>query len=58
MKNKKSLGQHWLKNRAILDKIAGLAADGGAYDFSEKTGVETKSRKFHSVLRLVQVLEP
>ncbi|MBR3329289.1 ribosomal RNA small subunit methyltransferase A [Candidatus Saccharibacteria bacterium] len=45
MKNKKSLGQHWLKNRAILDKIAGLAADGGAYDFSEKTGVETKKQK-------------
>lgn len=26
MKNKKSLGQHWLKNRAILDEIAGFAA--------------------------------
>ena len=26
MKNKKSLGQHWLKNRAILDEIADLAA--------------------------------
>ena len=25
MKNNKSLGQHWLKNRAILDKIADLA---------------------------------
>lgn len=25
MKNKKSLGQHWLKNRAILDEIADLA---------------------------------
>lgn len=25
MKNKKSLGQHWLKNRAILDGIADLA---------------------------------
>lgn len=25
MKNKKSLGQHWLKNRAILDEIAELA---------------------------------
>ena len=24
MKNKKSLGQHWLKNRAILDEIASL----------------------------------
>lgn len=29
MKNKKSLGQHWLKSRAILDEIAQLAkADG------------------------------
>lgn len=29
MKNKKSLGQHWLKNRVILDEIANLAmADG------------------------------
>ncbi len=25
MKNKKSLGQHWLYNRAILDEIADLA---------------------------------
>lgn len=25
MKNKKSLGQHWLKNRVILDEIANLA---------------------------------
>lgn len=30
MKNKKSLGQHWLKNRAILDGIADLAAGNGA----------------------------
>lgn len=29
MKNKKSLGQHWLKNRAILDEIADLAVGGG-----------------------------
>ena len=33
---KKSLGQHWLKNRAILDEIADLAAYGSAYDSSEK----------------------
>lgn len=25
MKNNKSLGQHWLKNRTILDEIADLA---------------------------------
>lgn len=31
MKNNKSLGQHWLKNRAILDEIADLALpDSGA----------------------------
>ncbi len=48
MKNKKSLGQHWLYNRAILDEIARLAKEGtletdegSAYDSSEKTGVET-----------------
>lgn len=29
MKNKKSLGQHWLKNRAVLDEIAQLAAVDG-----------------------------
>lgn len=28
MKNKKSLGQHWLKNRAILDEIATLTGEG------------------------------
>lgn len=28
MKNNKSLGQHWLKNRAILDEIADLALPG------------------------------
>lgn len=28
MKNNKSLGQHWLKNRAILDEIAALAQAG------------------------------
>ena len=28
LQNKKELGQNWLKNREILDTIAGLAADG------------------------------
>lgn len=35
----KSLGQHWLKNRAILDEIADLSllgTEGSAYDFAEK----------------------
>ena len=27
MKNNKSLGQHWLTDRALLDEIANLAAD-------------------------------
>lgn len=40
MKNNKALGQHWLKNRAILTEIADLVADGSAYQTSEKTGVE------------------
>ena len=29
MKNKKSLGQHWLKNRSILENIAKLASENG-----------------------------
>lgn len=39
MKNKKSLGQNWLKNRAILEEIADLAAFGvnSDDDFSEET---------------------
>ena len=41
MKDKKSLGQHWLKNRAILDEIADLAAgngaEGSAFVSSEKS---------------------
>lgn len=32
MKNNKSLGQHWLQNRAILDEIAELAAVGADSD--------------------------
>ena len=51
MKNKKSLGQHWLKNRVVLEKIADLAVNGvgndsldeesGAYENSEKTEIDT-----------------
>ncbi len=47
---KKSLGQHWLKNRAILDEIASLAVEGSADDFTEKTGV--KSRKLPICLEI------
>lgn len=32
MKNNKSLGQHWLQDRGILDEIAELAADGADED--------------------------
>ena len=28
MKNKKSLGQHWLKDRAVLEEIAELCGSG------------------------------
>ena len=41
---KKSLGQHWLKNRKILEEIAELAGGGidvGASEITEKTAVET-----------------
>lgn len=36
---KKSLGQHWLKNRVILDEIVELAAEESAYGSSEKVKV-------------------
>ena len=38
---KKNLGQHWLKNRAILDKIADLVAEGSACGSSEKNSKKT-----------------
>ena len=40
MKNIKSLGQHWLKNREILNEIASLAADFSASQSSAKICVE------------------
>ena len=47
MKNNKSLGQHWLNNRAILEEIAELAAKGqtelGACDFAENTEVKSEN---------------
>lgn len=46
MRNNKSLGQHWLKNRAILDEIADLAAWGvdeaSAYENSALTEVKAE----------------
>ncbi len=44
MKNNKALGQHWFKNRIILDEIAGLAAYGGAYESSDITEVEQQKQ--------------
>ncbi len=41
LKNNTSLGQHWLKNRFILDEIADLAAHGDdGEDFSNETCLE------------------
>lgn len=37
MKNNTLLGQHWLKNREILEEIADLAAEAGASGSSAKT---------------------
>jgi 16S rRNA (adenine1518-N6/adenine1519-N6)-dimethyltransferase len=37
MKNKKSLGQHWLKDRAVLTQIAEYARGGSQNDSSEKS---------------------
>lgn len=37
---KKSLGQHWLKNREVLDEIASLAKNGSANQSSEKICLE------------------
>lgn len=49
LKNKKSLGQNWLKSRVILDKIATLAAgkedNESAQQNAEKTGAEDKKQK-------------
>lgn len=39
MKNKKSLGQNWLNNRAILEEIADLAAGRGAAGLFAETGL-------------------
>ncbi len=40
MKNNKSLGQHWLKNRAILNEIAELAANPPISDFAGASKLE------------------
>lgn len=50
--NNKALGQHWLKNRVILNEIAELAADGGAYDYSEKTEVEREKQRVEVCLEI------
>ncbi len=45
MKNKKSLGQHWLKNRAVLDKIADLTLDENAKNVADVVGEEYEKVK-------------
>lgn len=57
MKNKKSLGQHWLKNRAILDEIANLAVVPGVetcLEIGPGLGTLTSSllRKFDKVIAI------
>ncbi len=44
MKNNKALGQHWLKNRTILDEIAALAANDGAWLGSDNTEAELQKQ--------------
>ena len=57
MKNNKSLGQHWLKNRAILDEIADAAAMGAdentvCLEIGPGLGTLTSSllKRFHKVV--------
>lgn len=57
MKNKKSLGQHWLKNRVILDEIASLTADESVdtcIEIGPGLGTLTSSllKKFSNVLAI------
>ncbi|MDO4747092.1 MAG: 16S rRNA (adenine(1518)-N(6)/adenine(1519)-N(6))-dimethyltransferase RsmA [Candidatus Saccharibacteria bacterium] len=53
MKNKKSLGQNWLKNREILEEIAGLAGEGKlCVEIGPGLGTLTSSllRRFEKVI--------
>lgn len=55
MKNKKSLGQHWLKNRAILDRIAESAGGGDlCIEIGPGLGTLTSSllKRFNKVLAI------
>ena len=57
MKNKKSLGQHWLKNRAILEVIAELASAEGVdtcIEIGPGLGTLTSSllKKFSEVIAI------
>lgn len=52
-KNNKSLGQHWLKNRAILDEIADLAGESGVcLEIGPGLGTLTSSllKRFNEVI--------
>ena len=63
LKNNKSLGQHWLKNREILEEIADLAYEGAdsisdfdedldALERSEKTGIGAERQKIETCLEI------
>ena len=53
MKNNKLLGQHWLKDRVVLDEIASLAGEGrGCVEIGPGLGFLTSSllRRFDKVI--------
>jgi len=64
VKNNKSLGQHWLKNRAILDEIADAAAMGAdentvCLEIGPGLGTLTSSllKRFHKVIAVLGSLD-
>lgn len=59
MKNKKSLGQNWLKDRLILDDIASLASDGVKSNFCLEIGpgLGTLTSSLLRVFKKVEAVE-
>ena len=58
MKNKKSLGQHWLKNRAVLDEIAELShVDGVKHCLEIGPGLGTLTSSLLKVFDEVMAVE-
>ena len=49
LKNKKSLGQNWLKNREILNEIADLAATDPIFDNPDATPAELEAAEAHAL---------